>query len=68
MTKRHKRTGAAMLRTWLHDQRQPQTVLAAELGISDAHLSELLREKVRPSLDLAGRIENVTGVSMGAWV
>ncbi len=62
MTKRAQRSGPAQLRSYLTKHRQTQTELAAELGISNAHLSEVLSGHVQPSLTLAVRVENLTGI------
>ncbi|MFN6976790.1 MAG: helix-turn-helix domain-containing protein [Gemmobacter sp.] len=46
-----------------------QGALAARLGVSDGYLSDLKSGKKRPSLDLAFRIEALTGgaVPASAW-
>lgn len=47
-----------------------QQALAAYLGISRPHVSLLLSGRKKPSLQLAGRIEKLTGgaVPMTAWI
>lgn len=62
MTKRRKDSASAQLRAYLKRERLTQSAFAAELGISNSHLSELLSEQTTPSLSLAARIENVTGI------
>lgn len=49
-------------RCWLQDQQ-----LAAELCISRAYLSQILRGRRRPGLDLAARLHTLTGIPPLAW-
>jgi transcriptional regulator with XRE-family HTH domain len=44
-----------------------QRAFAAELGISEAHLSAVLSGHDSPSLDLAVRIEDITGIPARAF-
>ena len=62
MTKRRTQMAPERLRCYLKKQRLTQSALAAELGISNAHLSELLSGQKYPSLTLASRIQNITGI------
>lgn len=59
-----------MLREFLEQSGQTQAKLARRLGISTAHMSELLSGRKMPSLTLAYRIERLTNgaVPVSAWV
>jgi transcriptional regulator with XRE-family HTH domain len=52
----------ARIRARLKRQKKSQNQLATELGISKAHLSQILSGKRRPSLPLALLLEEKTGV------
>ncbi|MFM0787671.1 helix-turn-helix transcriptional regulator [Streptococcus suis] len=57
-------TGAAgLLETYLTSFEVPQRQLARELGISQAHISNILKHQVFMSERLAKKIEEVTGIS-----
>lgn len=51
------------LLVWLKQEEKSQRWLAGRLGISDSFLSELLSGKRAPSLGLAVKIENFTGIT-----
>lgn len=68
MSKKHRQTGSEQLRHYLKSTRTTQSALAAELGISDSHISEVLSGQASPSMVLADRIENLTGIPMRAFV
>lgn len=59
--------GFITLREYLDRTGETQKDLAQRLGISGAALSQILLGKIRPSLDLALRIEALTGVPCRAW-
>ena len=52
------------VRAWLKERAQTQEWLAGELGISAAHLSQILGGTRTPSLDVAARLETTTGIPM----
>lgn len=56
--------------TYVVATRSRQSDLAKRLGISQPHLSQILASKRKPSLELAVRIEKLTGgaVPAGSWV
>jgi transcriptional regulator with XRE-family HTH domain len=56
------------LREWMDRSRLSQTVLCGRLGISDAHMSRLLSGERTPSLALAGKIADLTGIPATAWI
>lgn len=60
-------TGRRLLRAWLDRSRKQQKDLAAELGITDSYLSQVLSGIRRPKLEILIRIESVTGVPVSSW-
>lgn len=58
----------ARLRAWITRSRRSTTEVAAGLGISAAALSHLCLGTRRPSLGLAVRIHELTGIPAKAWV
>lgn len=52
-----------------HSHPIPETVtaLAARLGIGRTHLSEVLNRNTLPSIRLAKRIEDATGIAWTSW-
>jgi transcriptional regulator with XRE-family HTH domain len=60
-------TGRQHLRAWLSRSVQKQTDLAAQLGISDAFLSQVLAGNRRPKLETLLKIEALTGVPVVSW-
>lgn len=60
--KRTHRTGREQVRDVLRDRGITQKELAAELGIHETHLSAILAGRDFPSLSLAVRLENLTGI------
>lgn len=52
------------VRAYLTATKTTQTALAAAVGISEPHLSQILSGDKRPSLGVALRIESLTGVSV----
>jgi len=62
MTKSARIDGASKLAAYLQSEGLSQTALAASLDISNGHLSDLLSGRSMPSLALAVRIENLTGI------
>lgn len=61
-------TGARRLRDWLAEQSVSQSELARRLGVSQPAVSLLVRGLRRPSLQLAAKLETLTGISPVAWV
>ena len=61
-------TGPAELAAWLKRSQRTSTQLAAQLSISRPYMSQLLTGKRTPSMELAARIFEVTGVPMIAWL
>ena len=60
-------TATEQLRRYIQKHRTTQRALAAELGISETHLSAILAGRYGPSLDLAARVENLTGIPARAF-
>jgi transcriptional regulator with XRE-family HTH domain len=58
------------LRIWRHSQEPRKTLadLAAEVGVTPSHLSEIENWKNEPSLDLLSRLHRVTGIEMSRFV
>ncbi len=56
------------LRIWRAVQDTSQKELSTRLGISDSHLSRLEAGEVTPGLELATRIEELTGIPATSWV
>ncbi len=50
------------LKQWLKDREMTQRELAGRLGITDAHMSSIVRGDDTPGLALAVRIEDLTGI------
>jgi transcriptional regulator with XRE-family HTH domain len=50
------------VRAFLNERNMSQQDLAAQLGISAAHLSTILCRKENPSLGLAVTLETLTGI------
>jgi transcriptional regulator with XRE-family HTH domain len=67
MSKLPRGSGAYRLREYLKRQRLTQAAAAAEMGLSDAHLSEILSGKSYPSLDASVRIQKITGIPASAF-
>jgi DNA-binding transcriptional regulator YdaS (Cro superfamily) len=56
------KTGGIMtLRDYLHVNRMKTTHMARQLGISNNYMQMIKSERARPSLELASRIEILTG-------
>ena len=57
------------IRAYLTETGRTQRALAAQLGISPSHLSEIVSGRKRPSLDVAFDIERATGgmVPVQSW-
>lgn len=55
------------LSKWIDASGRTQRDVARELSISDNHLSMMLSGSRQPSLDLAVRIEALTGVKVAMW-
>lgn len=60
MTKRQ--TPGQRLKAYITEQGITQREMAARLDITDAHISDLINRGVTPSLALAVRIEDLTGI------
>lgn len=59
--------GSRLLKRRLAERDEKQIVMAANLGISDAYVSQLITGFKRPDYDLAGRIEDQYQIPMQAW-
>jgi transcriptional regulator with XRE-family HTH domain len=55
------------LRQWLDRTGRRHTQVAIALGISKAHLSNLQSGLRQPSLPLAKRIAELTGIPVSSW-
>lgn len=62
------KTGRERLADYRDRSRLKQYELAELLQITDAYLSQLLSGVRRPSLTIAVRIENTTGVPAESWL
>lgn len=58
----------ARLRAWITRSGRTSTEVAAALRISAAQLSHIVMGTRRPSLALAVRLHDVTGIPVAAWV
>ncbi len=56
------------LRRWLAERGLTLAQLAAQMGISPAHLSEIERWTNEPSLALAGRLSRQTGIPVEQFI
>lgn len=56
------------LRKFLADRGIKQSFFAEQIGISSPTMSQLTNGKVSPSLKLAARIEEKTGIAPREWV
>lgn len=58
------------LDAYLREQQTPASEFAKRIGVSDPYLSKIRRGVFRPSLEVAVRIERVTGgaVSASSWI
>ena len=52
-----------LIREWLRCRGLKQKFLAAQLQLTPAHLSAILRGRKRPSIDVLARLADVTGYS-----
>lgn len=55
------------VQAFLKREKKDQRWLAAELGVSPAYVSMLLAGKRSPSLTIAGRLEDITGIPARAF-
>jgi HTH-type transcriptional regulator/antitoxin HigA len=55
------------VRIWLVEHEMTQEQLARRLDISPSHLSDILNEKERPSLDVAAAFEREVGIPARAF-
>jgi len=62
MSKVHRASAPQRLRKYIQREKVTQAAVAAELGVSGGHLSDILSGKELPSLALAVRIEDLTGI------
>jgi transcriptional regulator with XRE-family HTH domain len=61
-------SGRELLLAWIKRSKLTQRVFAAEISLTDAHLSQILTGKRRPGLPIAIRIEDRTGVPVRSWL
>ena len=59
--------GRTLLRDWIRRSRNNQKQLAADLEMSDAYLSQILKGIRRPKLEMLMAIEQRTGVPVSSW-
>jgi transcriptional regulator with XRE-family HTH domain len=59
--------GRTLLREWFKRSNLNQKELAAQIGITDAFLSQLLSGKRRAKLEILIQIEEATGVPVVSW-
>ena len=62
-----KRTALDRLRDYRAKHYEKAYEMAAEIRITEAQLSQILSGKRRPGLDIAARIEDVTGIPARSW-
>lgn len=65
--KSFRHSGREQVREYIRRRRITQKSLAVELGIHEATLSAILQGHDRPSLSLAARLEDITGVPARAF-
>lgn len=61
-----KKRTPATLTEYLESTEMTQTALAEKLGIAPSFISQIISGHKQPSLDVAARIEDMTGVPMRA--
>lgn len=59
--------GRERLAAYLRRSRLKQNELADMVGVSAPYLSQIVRGRRKPGLDMALRIEQVTGVPVDSW-
>lgn len=59
--------GRERLSKYIERSRQKQYEVAADLRITESYLSQVLSGRRRPGLDIAVRIETLTGIPVSAW-
>lgn len=59
--------GRRLLREWIQRAKMQDQEAAAFLGITSGYLSQLLSGSKVPSLELALKAEDLTGVSVRSW-
>lgn len=57
----------ARLRAWI-DAHTDQRRFAAEIGVTEAYLSQILSARRTPRLPILGRIEDQTGIPIRGWL
>jgi transcriptional regulator with XRE-family HTH domain len=60
--------GRRRLREWLDRSHKKQNELAAQIGVTDGYLSQILSGLRRPKLEILIAIETETGVPVESWV
>lgn len=61
-------SGRRQLRAWIERAKLNQTKTADLLGVSDVLISQWLNGVRTPSLELAVKIQDQTGIPAGSWV
>jgi plasmid maintenance system antidote protein VapI len=61
------KTGRERLAKYITRSRQKQYEVAGDLRITESYLSQVLSGRRRPGLDIAVRIETLTGIPVSAW-
>lgn len=64
---RNKPDAADQLRQWMERNGRDYPATAEALGVTRAHISHLLTGGRTPSLTLALRVAEVTGIPVAAW-
>jgi transcriptional regulator with XRE-family HTH domain len=57
-----------LLARWLVRGRMTQAEAAEQIGLSRVQLNQYLQGEKRPSLEMAIRIEDATGISIRSWL
>jgi transcriptional regulator with XRE-family HTH domain len=61
------KTGRQRLAKYVERSKQKQYEVAQDLRITESYLSQVLSGRRRPGLDIAVRIETLTGIPVSAW-
>lgn len=57
-----------LLERWILRGRLTQGEAAAQIGVSRVKLNQYLNAEAKPSLEMAIRIEDATGISIRSWL
>jgi transcriptional regulator with XRE-family HTH domain len=56
------------VRAWLRKKKLTQEQFSEQIGRNPAQISRVLNEESLPSLEVATRIERLTGVRASSWI